>query len=153
MTVKTVKRIAADLLKVGKSRIWLDPERKEDVESAVTRQDVRKLIGERAIVKRPSAHPSRGRKRLFVLDKRGGRRRGHGSRKGKKGARRGWTSEWPVRVRAMRRALKQLKSGGKIDNERYRKLYLQIKGGRFQSVRELLDQATPAGRQTRRAKR
>jgi len=153
MTVKTVKRIAADLMKVGKSRIWLDPKRMEDVESAVTRQDVRKLIKERAIAKRPSAHPSRGRKRLLTSSKRGGRRRGHGSRKGKKGARRGWTSEWPVRVRAMRLALKKLKSGGKIDNERYRKLYLQIKGGRFQSVRELLDQVTPARRPTGRAKR
>lgn len=153
MTSRTVKRIAADLMKVGKSRIWLDPERREDIDSAVTRQDVRKLIKERAIVKRPSAHPSRGRKRLSVLGKRSGRRRGHGSRKGKKGARRGWTSEWPVRVRAMRRALRRLKSSGKVDTDRYRKLYLQIKGGRFQSVRELLDQATPATRPTRRAKR
>jgi len=153
MTVKTVRRIAADLMKAGKSRVWMDPDRMEDIESAVTRQDVRRLIKDGAIAKRPSSAPSRGRKRVFASDRRGGRRRGHGSRKGKKGARRTRTSEWPVRVRAMRRALKELKAKGKIENDLYRRLYLQVKGGKFRSVREVLDQVAPAKRPTRGARR
>ncbi|MCS7138595.1 MAG: 50S ribosomal protein L19e, partial [Crenarchaeota archaeon] len=40
MSVKTVRRLAAEILKVGESRIWIDPERLEDVENAVTRADV-----------------------------------------------------------------------------------------------------------------
>jgi len=153
MTVKTVKRIAADALKVGQTRIWMNPDRLEDVESAVTRQDVRRLIREGVITKRPSSTPSRGRKRVFAMKRRSGRRRGPGSRKGSKGARRGWTSEWPARVRAMRRALRQLKRSGKVEGERYRKLYLQIKGGLFSSVRELLDHVTPTRKTVRRTKR
>lgn len=153
MTVKTVKRIAADVLKVGETRIWMDPDRLEDLESAVTRQDVRRLIKEGIITKRPSSTPSRGRKRAFVIARRRGRRRGPGSRKGAKGARTGRTSEWPARVRAMRRALRQLKKSGKVESKRYRKLYLQVKGGRFSSVRELLDQVTPSRKTARRTKR
>jgi large subunit ribosomal protein L19e len=153
MAVKTVRRIAADLLKVGETRIWMDPDRLEDLESAVTRQDVRRLIKGGIITKTPSSAPSRGRKRALAMAKRRGRRRGAGSRKGAKGARTGWTSEWPARVRAMRRALRKLKKSGKVEGERYRKLYLQVKGGRFSSVRELLDQVTPARKTARRTKR
>ncbi len=153
MGVRTVRRIASDILNAGETRIWMDPDRLDDIESAVTRQDVRRLIKEGVITKRPSSAPSRGRKRLSAAKKRRGRGRGAGSRKGKKGARSGWTSEWPVRVRAMRRALKQLKKSGKVDGKRYRKLYLQVKGGRFSSVRELTDQVTPSRKTARRTKK
>jgi len=146
MTIRTVRRLAADMLKVGKSRVWMDPGKMEDIESAVTRQDVRRLIKEGTIARRPASVPSRGRKRLLLREKRSGRRRGAGSRKGHKAARMGRTSEWPARVRAMRRALRKLKRTSKVDTKRYRKLYLQIKGGRFASVRELLDQVVPRRR-------
>jgi ribosomal protein L19E len=53
----------------------------------------------------------------------------------------------------MRRALRQLKKSGKVESKRYRKLYLQVKGGRFSSVRELLDQVTPSRKTARRTKR
>ena len=38
------KRLAADLLKVGRTRVWLDPEKMDDIKNAITRADVRKLI-------------------------------------------------------------------------------------------------------------
>jgi len=153
MTVSTVRRIAADILKVGKSRVWISPERVDEVESAVTREDVRRLIKDGAIAKRPSSAPSRGRKRLFAQERRAGRHGGAGSRKGAKGARRPRTLEWPARVRALRRTLRKLMDSGKIESARYRSLYLQIKGGRFSSKRELLDQAVPAKRRVRKARR
>ena len=47
------RRLAADILKVGVERIWIDPEAAEEVTSAITREDIRKLI-EEGIIKRLS---------------------------------------------------------------------------------------------------
>jgi len=68
----TIRRMAASILGVGVHRVWIDPERIEDVLGAVTREDVRKLIKDGVIkAKRP-------RKGLvgFALGRDTGRRRG-----------------------------------------------------------------------------
>ncbi|MEM2047774.1 MAG: 50S ribosomal protein L19e [Candidatus Jordarchaeales archaeon] len=127
--VKTVKRLAADILKVGESRIWIDPERLEDVENAVTRADVRRLIKSGVIRKRPVSTPSRGRARNG--------RRGPGSKKGAKGARMSVT--WVEKVRAQRRLLKELRDKKIISRRVYRRLYLMVKGGSFASRRALMN--------------
>ena len=38
------KRLAAHILKVGKSRVWLDPTKFKDIDAAITKVDIRKLI-------------------------------------------------------------------------------------------------------------
>ncbi|MEM3712114.1 MAG: 50S ribosomal protein L19e [Thermoproteota archaeon] len=131
MGVGTVRRLAADILKVGESRIWIDPERLEDVENAVTRADVRRLIKSGAIRKRPASTPSRGRVRI-----RSGRR-GPGSRKGSKSAR--VSVKWVEKVRAQRRLLKELRNRKIISRKMYRRLYLMVKGGMFASRRALMN--------------
>jgi len=47
------RRLAAQILKVGQNRVWIDPERNDDVEGAITRQDVKKLIHEKIITSLP----------------------------------------------------------------------------------------------------
>lgn len=131
MSVKTVRRLAADILKVGESRIWIDPARIEEVEDAVTRADVRRLIKSGVIRERPPSTPSRGRVRA-----RSGRR-GPGSRKGAKGAR--MTVTWVEKVRAQRRLLKQLRDKGVVSRSLYRRLCLMVKGGAFPSRRVLMN--------------
>ncbi|HDD33891.1 MAG TPA: 50S ribosomal protein L19e, partial [Thermofilaceae archaeon] len=44
MWARMVRRLAAEILGVGESRVWIDPEKLERVETAVTREDVRRLI-------------------------------------------------------------------------------------------------------------
>jgi large subunit ribosomal protein L19e len=129
--VKTVRRLAADILNVGESRIWIDPERLEEVENAVTRADVRGLIKSGVVRKRPASTPSRGRVRA------GGRRRGPGSRKGSKDARLSVT--WVEKVRAQRGLLKGLRDRKVISRRLYRRLYLMVKGGAFASRRALMN--------------
>jgi len=131
LSIKTVKRLAADILKVGESRIWIDPERTGEVEDAVTRADVRRLIKSGVIRERPASTPSRGRVRM-----RSGRS-GPGSRKGAKGAR--MTVTWVEKVRAQRRLLRQLRDKGVVSRRLYRRLYLMVKGGAFASRRVLLN--------------
>ena len=45
-------RLAAEILKIGQNRVWINPERMDDVEGAITREEVRKLIHEKTIVSR-----------------------------------------------------------------------------------------------------
>jgi len=40
MSVVSQKRLAAELLKVGKSRVWVDPEDTDRVSSAITRNEI-----------------------------------------------------------------------------------------------------------------
>ena len=129
--IRTVRRIAASILKVGESRVWIDPERLDRVETAVTRDDVRRLIKDGVIRKLPPSTPSRGRWRIRRLKRKKGRRRGPGRRKGPR------ISEkelWIMRVRAQRKYLKMLREKGLIDARTYRMLRGWVKGGMFRSV-------------------
>jgi len=130
--VRMVRRLAADILGVGESRVWIDPEKLDRVETAVTREDVRRLIHDGVIRKLPPSTPSRGRWRIRRLQrKKGRRRRGPGRRRGP------WISEkelWIMRIRAQRRYLRMLRDKGIIDARTYRRLYMLAKGGMFRSV-------------------
>ncbi len=131
------RRIAAKLLKVGEGRVWIDPEATEDVAEAITREEIRALIADGVIKKKQKRGVSRGRARLRALKKTMGRRSGHGSRKGAKGARRSRKRQWIIRIRALRRRLKELRADGTIDKSLYRKLYNKAKGGEIKSVARL----------------
>lgn len=131
------RRMAAEILGVGASRIWIDPGRLEDVSSAITREEVKKLIKEGVIQVKPICSPSRARWRERHLEKKKGRHRGHGRRKGAKNARRERKEEWMNRIRKMRKYLRFLREQGVIDRKTYRKLYLWAKGGMFPTFRSL----------------
>jgi large subunit ribosomal protein L19e len=47
MTLEFQKRLAADLMKCGTSRVRFDPERLDEIESAITRAEIKNLIGKR----------------------------------------------------------------------------------------------------------
>jgi len=40
MEVRNQKRMAADLLKCGKDKVWINPEELEEVSKAITKADV-----------------------------------------------------------------------------------------------------------------
>ncbi|HDM44932.1 50S ribosomal protein L19e [Candidatus Bathyarchaeota archaeon] len=137
MNLRNQRRLAAEILKVGESRIWIDPERVEDVELAITREEIRKLIHEKVIVARPKKGISRGRVRILKRKRKKGRRRGHGSRSGSKGARNPRKRAWIQKIRALRRELKILKTKRLISEKTYSRLYDLASSGRFDSVADL----------------
>ena len=49
------RRLAAQILKVGKNRVWINPELIDDVEGAITRDEIKRLIHEKIIVSLPAA--------------------------------------------------------------------------------------------------
>jgi len=121
------------LLKCGENRVWMDPNRAEDVSDAITRADVRTLISSGAVSSRQKKGVSRGRAEFQLAQRRKGRQRGHGSRRGRKGARKPSKERWMQTIRPIRRKLKELRDSGKIDTATYRKYYLKAKGGVFKS--------------------
>jgi len=131
------KRLAAEVLGVGESRIWIDPSRADEVADAITREDIRKLIKEGVIRVKPVHGNSRARWKERHEQRKKGRRRGPGKRKGVKTARMDRKEAWMARIRKIRRYLKYLRDRGIIDRKTYRRLYRLAKGGVFHSLAAL----------------
>lgn len=137
MNLRNKKRLAASILNVGVSRVWIDPEYLGDVEAAITRGDIRRLIDEGVIKRLPAESQSRARARVLAAKRRKGLRRGPGSRTGSKYAVVKRKEAWMNRIRALRRRLRTLREKRIITVSTYRKLYLMAKGGAFDSVADL----------------
>ncbi|HDM88489.1 MAG TPA: 50S ribosomal protein L19e [Candidatus Bathyarchaeota archaeon] len=134
MSLRSQRRMAAEILKAGEGRIWIDPERVEDVELAISREEIRKLIHEGAIRKLQKKGVSRARARILHEKRKKGRRRGPGSRQGAKGARLPRKKAWMIRIRAQRRRLRELRDKRIITRSVYRRLYIMAGSGAFRSV-------------------
>ncbi len=138
MNLKSQKNIAAKILKCGKSRVWLDPARINDISDAITTEDVRKLVKSGVIKALPKKGISSYRIKKQRLQKMKGRRKGKGSRKGKLRTRIPKKRTWIRRIRSLRKLLKELKDKKQIENRVYRKLYMESKSGFFRSRSHLM---------------
>ncbi|MDD5177739.1 MAG: 50S ribosomal protein L19e [Candidatus Nanoarchaeia archaeon] len=132
------KRLAAILLKVGVNRVRFNQDRLDDIKEAITKEDLRALIREKAIFKDQTNSQSRGRARKDLIQKRKGRGKGPGRKKGKKGARTNKKEDWMNRIRSQRQIIRTLKDKKQISNKDYRDLYLKSKGGFFRSKRHII---------------
>jgi large subunit ribosomal protein L19e len=137
MDLKTQKRMAADVMDVGKGRVWIDPDEQEKVDEAITRKDIRNLIEGGTIQKKDEKGTSKGRAKHIKKQKKKGRRKGQGSRKGKKSARKSDKKKWMEKIRAIRNRLKEMRDEGEITSDQYRELYDMSKGGFFRDTKHL----------------
>ncbi|MBI2545333.1 MAG: 50S ribosomal protein L19e [Candidatus Aenigmarchaeota archaeon] len=119
------KRLSAKVLKIGGSRVWLNPDKMKDIEKAITKIDIRKLVKKGDIKSLPE------KVRIKVPMK--NRKRGHGSKKGRKHSIVPSKTKWINTVMPQRRLLSELKTDGLIDGKTYRKMYKLVKGGMFRS--------------------
>jgi large subunit ribosomal protein L19e len=131
MSLRSQKRMAAALLKVGLSRLRVDPDEQEKVRSAITKDEVRRLIHEGVISARGKKGVSRGRARLKAVRR---LRRGSGSRKGSSSL---GKREWAAKIRSLRARLRELKTKRMITEETYRRLLPMAKGGAFRNIPHL----------------
>jgi len=131
------KELAADVLDVGKNKLWFDPDRQGDIAEAITREDIRNLVDEGIVRADPPEGNSRGRARGRNEKRAYGHQKGPGSRKGSAGARQSRKESWQSRIRAQRKRLKQLRDEGELDRSQYRDLYDKAGGGEFDSVADL----------------
>ncbi len=137
MDLKIQKRLAAELLKVGESRVWINPENAEEISKSITKEDIRELIAQGQIKAKKVKGVSRGRAKELQAQRKKGRKKGHGKRKGTANARLNDKEKWMNKVRALRRKLNYFKKQGEIDSKKHRELYLKIKGNFFRSASHL----------------
>ncbi len=133
------KRLAADVLDVGKNRVWFDPDAQADIAEAITRDEIRDLVDDGLIKAKDASGNSRGRARQRNEKRAYGHQKGPGKRRGKKGARQNQKEQWQNQIRAQRRKLRELRDKGEITPTQYRQLYRKAGGGEFRSVRYLLN--------------
>jgi large subunit ribosomal protein L19e len=131
------RRLAAQILKIGQNRVWIDPERMDDVDGAITREEVRKLIHEKVIVSLPEKGVSRSRAKNIRAKKQKGRRSGPGSITGAGYAIVTKKEAWMKKIRSLRRKLRELKASRIITESTYSQYYRMAGSGRFGSVAEL----------------
>ncbi len=137
MKLKVQKRLAAQILKCSEKRIVFDPDSLDEIKESITKADIRGLIGVKAIIKKAAEGVSKGRARKRKEQRRKGRQRGVGSRKGKKTARLPKKKAWANRVRIQRSFIKNLRDKKVISKSDYQNIYMKIKGGFFRSKRHI----------------
>jgi large subunit ribosomal protein L19e len=137
MRLTTQRRLAAQVMNVGSTRVWIDPTFEDEVSLAITKNDIRRLVDEGAIQAKQKQGVSRGRARFRRHQIRKGQRKGPGGKKGKATAVLTKKDRWMMKIRPMRKELKKLRVDGKISSKVYRDLYLKAKGNAFRNTGHL----------------
>jgi large subunit ribosomal protein L19e len=137
LSLKSQRRLAAEILKVGETRVWIDPERIDYVETAITREEVRKLIHEKVVKSLPEKGVSRARARILAAKRKKGLRRGPGGKSGSARSKISKKQAWMNRIRPLRRRMRELKVSRAITVSTYRKLYDMSESGVFESKADL----------------
>jgi large subunit ribosomal protein L19e len=143
MSIKLSRRIAAELMKRGESKVRIKPDRVEDAKKAITREDVRNLISSGAVYAIKPKHNLSLYSKDLREKRNKGRARGPGRRKGSAKARQ--SVGYEKKIRGQRRVLAALKKEKVIDNIAFKSYYKLVKGGNFPSKISLLNHLTSVG--------
>jgi large subunit ribosomal protein L19e len=145
LSLKSQRRLASQILKVGQGRVWIDPEGIDTVEVAITREEIRKLIHEGVIKSLPEKGVSRARAKVLHIKRKKGLRKGPGQKSGSAQAKISRKDVWMTKIRALRRKLREWKESRVIAESAYRELYTMAGSGVFKSTAEMERHAKTKG--------
>ena len=140
MQITNQKKMAAQILKCGVHRVWINPSYLDQVAQSVQKEDIREAIDNGWIKAKAIQGTSRVRALKRKEQKMKGRRKGHGKRSGTSNARNPRKQQWMSTIRAQRRTLKDMRDEGSLDRSQYRHYYLKAKGGSYRSVSHMRSQ-------------
>lgn len=135
----TIRRLAASIFKCGKNKIWFDPGETQRLASSSSRMQVRRLIKDGVILRKPNTVHSRWRANKRAEARKKGRHMGIGKRKGTKNARMPEKRVWIRKIRGQRASLKEMKMNSHITPEEFRQYYMQAKGNAFRSQKAMIE--------------
>jgi large subunit ribosomal protein L19e len=136
MTLKTQRRLAAEIMGIGENKVRFDYLRLEDISKAITRQDIADLIKEKAINKRITGNSKIKKEK---------RNRGAGSIKLRVRNRK---SKYMAKIRKLRRYILELKEKKAISQDEYNLLRKMAKSGQFKARRYLQEYLTTVMKKT-----
>jgi len=124
MKLTTQKRMASDILNVGKNKVCFDPLRLDEIKQAITKQDIKDLIKDRAIRAKPGKKKQKKEKR---------KRTGAGRRKiSVKNRKRNYMN----RIRKIRRYVNDQRNAGQLSRELALETRKLAKAGQFKNLRQ-----------------
>ncbi len=136
VNLKAKKKLVSRVAGIGLGRIKFDSEHLDDIEDAITRENIRSLITANTIKIEPIVGTSRGRAQFKKIQrtKRGTK---PGSKHGRKGARAGKKEIYVSKVRSLRRLLKIAKDRKEITNPEFWSIYKKISGNTIRNKAHL----------------
>jgi len=152
VSLKLQKRLSSSVLSCGRRKVWLDPNEVNEIHNANSRANIRKLIKDGYIIRKPNAIHSRFRVNRRHEAKRKGRHSGYGKRRGTREARMPTRIMWIRRMRVLRRLLKKYRDQQKIDKHLHHDLYQRCKGNEFKNKRVLMEYIFTEKAELQRAK-
>ena len=120
MQITNQKKMAAQLLKCGVNRVWINPSYLDQVAQSVQKEDIREAIDNGWIKAKAVQGTSRVRALKRQNQKKKGRRKGQGKRSGSANARNPRKQQWMATIRAQRRTLKEMREDGTLERSQYR---------------------------------
>ena len=134
VNLRTKKLLVARMYGVGLKRIKFDADHLDDIEDAITRENIRSLITANTIKIKQITGTSRGRAQLKKIQK-GKRSVKQGSKKGTKGARGiGKKTAYVIKVKSLRYRLKIAKDRKEITNKEFWNIYKKINGNTVRNI-------------------